>query len=211
MNQNEIKLEKPLFYNNPFGLRFEIGPTEIGVWVNREKRQLNEKYFDAALKRAQRIFDTAFSPLDDISIVYQIFSDGRRRIKKNNYILRQITTRITNEIVFSKHREIYSENFAYKCQHWHRVAASGLKSENVNINKILLGLVNTDFGLRSPSVSGECYFINRTKGLVLNLYDDRGMDVVALKRETLLPLYNTHKEWLLNHDREHMDEVFSQI
>lgn len=66
VSQNEIKLEKPLFYNNPFGLRFEIGPTEIGVWANREKRQLNEKYFNAALERAQRIFDTAFSPLDDI-------------------------------------------------------------------------------------------------------------------------------------------------
>ncbi|MDF3196593.1 DUF3885 domain-containing protein [Pseudomonas sp. 1928-m] len=211
MSQNEITLEKPLFYNNPFGLRFEIGPTEIGAWVNREKRKFNEKYFDAALERAQRIFDTAFSPLDDISIVYQIFSDGRRKVKKNDYILRQINTIITNEILFSKHREIYSENLNYKCQHWHRVTVSGLKTENVNINKILLSLVNTDFGVRSPSVGGECYFINHTKSLVLNLYDDRGMDVVALKLETLLPLYKTHTEWLLSYDREHIDEVFSQI
>lgn len=29
MGQNEIKLERPLFYNNPFGLRFEIG---INTW-----------------------------------------------------------------------------------------------------------------------------------------------------------------------------------
>ena len=211
VSQNEIKLEKPLFYNNPFGLRFEIGPTEIGVWANREKRQLNEKYFNAALERAQRIFDTAFSPLDDISIVYQIFSDGRRRVKKNCYILRQINTNSTNEIVFSKHRELYSENLNHKCQHWHRATASSLKTEHVNINKILQALVNTDFSSRSPSIGGECYFINHTKGLALNLYDDRGMDVVALKRETLLPLYKIYNEWLLNHDREHINEVFSQI
>ncbi|SDI23048.1 protein of unknown function, partial [Pseudomonas benzenivorans] len=48
-------------------------------------------------------------------------------------------------------------------------------------------------------------------GLVLNLYDDRGMDVVAIKREPLLSLYKIHNEWLLNYDREHIDEVFSQI
>lgn len=211
MSQNEIKLEKPLFYNNPFGLRFEIGPTEIGVWANREKRQLNEKYFNAALERAQRIFDTAFSSSDDISIVYQIFSDGRRKIKKSCYVLRQINTDSTKEIAFSDHRELYSENLNYKCQRWRRATVSDLKIEDANVNKILLALINTDFSSRSPSIGGECYFINHTKGLVLNLYDDRGMDVVALKKETLLPLYKTYNEWLLNYDREHIDQMFSQI
>nr|AAN16068.1 ORF215 [Stutzerimonas stutzeri] len=212
VGQNEIKLERPLFYNNPFGLRFEIGPTEIGVWANRERRQVNENYFNASLERAQRIFDTAFTPSDDISIVYQIFSDGRRRIKKKCYVLRQVNTGSTNKIEFSDHRDLYSDNLNYKCEFWHRATASRLTVEDANINKILLTLINTDFGSRYPSIgSGECYFINHTKGLVLNLYDDRGMDVVALKKETLLHLYKTHNEWLLNYDREHIDQMFSQI
>jgi hypothetical protein len=211
VSQNEIKLERPLFYNNPFGLRFEIGPAAIGVWANREKRQLNEKYFNAALERAQSIFNTAFTPSDDISIVYQIFADGRRKIKKKCYILRQINTESTKELSFSEHRELYSENLNYKCEFWHRATASGLTAKDANIKKILLALINTDFGSRHPSTGGECYFINHTKGLVLNLYDDRGMDIVALKKETLRPLYRTHNKWLLNYDREHIDQVFSQI
>lgn len=211
VSQKEIKLERPLFYNNPIGLRFEIGPTEIGVWASRERRRFNEKYFTTALERAQRIFDTAFTPSDDISIVYQAFSDGRRKIKKKCYILRQINTESTKEIEFSEHRELYSENLNYKCEFWHRATAAGLTTKNANINKILLALINSDFGSRQPSIGGECYFINHTKGLVLNLYDDRGMDVVAIKKETLLPLYKIHNEWLLNYDRERIDQVFSQI
>ena len=211
VSQDEIKLEKPLFYNNPFGLRFEIGPPEIGVWANREKRQLNEEYFKAALERAQSIFNTAFTSSDDMSIAYQVFSDGRRKVKKKCYVLRQIKIERPKEISFSEHRELYSENLTYKCEYWHRATAHGLTTEDANINKILLALINTDFGSRQPSIGGECYFINHTKGLVLNLYDDRGMDVVALKRETLLPLYKRHNEWILNYDREYIDEVFSQI
>jgi hypothetical protein len=212
VSENEIKLERPLFYNNPFGLRFEIGPTEIGVWANREKRQLNGRYFNAALQRAQNIFNTAFASSDDISIVYQIFSDGRRRIKKKCYVLRQTNTGSTKEIAFSDHRDLYSENLNYKCEFWHRVTVSRLTAKDANVNEILLALINTDFGSRHPSIGGgECYFINHTKGLVLNLYDDRGMDIVALKKETLQPLYKAHNEWLLDYDREHIDQVFSQI
>ncbi|UCJ18768.1 DUF3885 domain-containing protein [Pseudomonas sp. MM211] len=211
MSQNEIKLERPLFYNNPFGLRFEIGPAEIGVWVSRERRQLNEKYFNAALERAQNIFDTAFTLTDEISIVYQMFSDGRRRIKKKCYILRQINTGSTKEIAFSDHRELYSESLGYKCEFWHRATVSGLTVADINIKKILLALINTDFGSRQPVIAGECYFINHTKGLVLSLYDDRGMDVVALKKETLQALYKIHNKLLLNYDRAHIDQVFSHI
>ncbi|RXZ43906.1 DUF3885 domain-containing protein [Crenobacter cavernae] len=211
MKHNEIKLEKPLFYNNPFGLRFEIGPAEIGVWANRERRLLNEKYFSTALERAISIFNAAFSSSDAISIAYQIFSDGRRRIKKGSYFLRQIKTNKAEEITFTDHKELYSEDLSYKCECWRRVTVSGLKVEDAEINNILLALINTDFGSRQPSITGECYFINHTKGLVLNLYDDRGMDVVSLKKETLLPLYNTYNKWLLNYDREQMDHVFSQI
>ncbi len=211
MSQHEIKLEKPLFYNNPFGLRFEIGPVEIGVWTNREKRQLNERYFEVALERARCIFNTAFSSSDDMSIVYQIFSDGRKRLKKGDFILRQIDTNSKREITFSDHKELYLRDREYKCERWRRLTVSGLKVENIQINNILVSIINTDFGIRYPSIRGECYFINHTKGLVLNLYDDRGMDVVAQKKEILLPLYKTHSDWLLDYDRDQIDQVFSQI
>ena len=37
MGCEEIKLEQPLFYNNTFGLRFEIGPAELDIWIDFDK------------------------------------------------------------------------------------------------------------------------------------------------------------------------------
>ena len=97
----------------------------------------------------------------------------------------------------------------YKHECWRRVTISGIKVENVNIRNILLARVNTDFGIRQPSIRGECYLINHAKSLILDLYDDRGMDVVAFEKEALLDLYHSHNELILDFDRERIDRVFS--
>lgn len=36
LSQDQIKLERPLFYNNPLGLRFELGPTEVGFLDHKQ-------------------------------------------------------------------------------------------------------------------------------------------------------------------------------
>ena len=41
-----IKLEKPVYYNNEFALRFELGPPDVDLWIDREQEVINEKYFN---------------------------------------------------------------------------------------------------------------------------------------------------------------------
>jgi hypothetical protein len=77
----EVKLERPLFYNNTYGLRFEVGPKNLDIWADEGNTALNEEYFNVALIRASEIFNAAFASSDDISISYQIPSDGRKKIK----------------------------------------------------------------------------------------------------------------------------------
>lgn len=209
MGCEEIKLEKPLFYKNSFGLRFEIGPTEIGVWADYDKGKLNQEYFDIALDKAVSIFESVFTSTDDISIAYQIFSDGRRKIKKGNYLFKQVNDIKNRKVIFTNHREIYTEDLDHKCKCWRRVMISDIKVEDINTKNILLALINTDFGSKQPSIMGQCFFINHTRGIVLNLYDDRGMDVVALEKCALLDLYKSHNECILDYDREQIDHVFS--
>ena len=210
MGCEEIKLEQPLFYNNTFGLRFEIGPVELDIWIDFDKGISNKEYFDVAFARAVSIFESVFSPNDDISIAYQIFSYGRNKISKNNFVLKQISDIKNRNVKFTKHREIYSEDLDGKRMCWRRVTIANLKVKDVNSRNILLALINNDFSLRRiPSLHGECFFINHTKGLVLLLYDDRGMDVVALKKDTLQNLYQSHNEWILDRNREEIDRVFS--
>ncbi|WP_233353510.1 DUF3885 domain-containing protein [Photobacterium chitinilyticum] len=206
---NSIKLEKPMYYKNDFALRFELGPAELGVWANREEGVLNDNYFKIAQERALSIFHSAFSPSDDISIYYQIFSDGRKKIRKGNYFLKQLKSVTAKKVEFSDHRDIYREDLDYKSHCWKRVSISNITINDLNVVSILEPSINTDFGGRSPSVSGECYIKNHTQGLVFHIYDDRGMDLVANEKEALQGIYCAHYNWLLKYDLEHMDSVFS--
>ena len=206
-----ITLEQPLFYNNIFLLRFEIGPAEAEIWTDFDNDRLNEEYFDIALTRSESIFDACFSPLDNISISYQIFSYGRQKIKKGNFIFKQINNIKDRDILFTKHRDIHLDTLEYKCQFWHRVTISNLKTQDINVKNLLKASVNTDFSrFRQPAIKGECFFINHSKGIVLLLYDDRGMDVVASEKESLLDLYKIHNDWILDYDRELIDRIFSE-
>jgi hypothetical protein len=45
--------------------------------------------------------------------------------------------------------------------------------------------------------------------LILFAYDDRGMDVIAMAREPLQPIYDQFGDWLLDHDRARMDTHFA--
>jgi hypothetical protein len=205
----QIKFEHAMFYRNEFALRIEVGPDDVDLWLDDVGGRCNRRYFEMAVHRARQVFDTAFSPTDELSVVYQVFSNGRRRISKNCYVLGQIHASATARVKFSKHRDLDSYNLRRQRQHVRRATVSGLVKGDLNIRNLLLAVVNQDFGSRYPSISGKCYFVNHTTGLVLHLYDDRGMDVVAQTRATLLPVYEAHNDLLLNWDRARMDELFA--
>lgn len=196
---SNLKIQKPLFYNWPIGLRFEIGPPEIGTGLG-----LNDLYFKEAHKRSIAIFEACFAKDDEVIFVYQQYSDGRKKIKKSNYVLTQIEK--TGIVELHDVRDIYE--LEHKCKCWKRVVVHGLSLSDINYSNVLLVLINTDFA-RRPSTTGECYFINSTTGLIFNLYDDRGLDVISNRSEVLKTIYERFNQWLLDYDRKDMDSIFS--
>lgn len=205
MKISHIKLQRPLFYNNKFALRFEIGDTNIPISINNI---YNKKYFSEALKRAISIFEATFSKGDNITFVCQNYAFRKSgRIRKNGFLLKQIKS---TDIVFTKRRDIYVDNlFSCKKCYYQRVTISKLNLEQICYKNILKSIINQDFADIYPSIAQECYFVNNSKNLILNLYDDRGMDVIAIQKETLQSLYETHNNWILNYDRKQIDKVFS--
>ena len=210
MSLSPIKLQKPLFYDNPYGLRFEIGPADLHIWVDFDRGILNRKYFEVALDRSITIWESAFATQHNIAIAYQIRSDGRQRIHRGNYLFNQITHLDTRQIKFSSRRDLYTDDLEFKRDCWQRVVISHLTVADLNYQNLLQSLVNTDFSLRrQPALRGECFVINRDTGLVLNLYDDHGMDIVAPQKSTLETLYHKHNDWLLDFDRERINQIFA--
>lgn len=60
----------------------------------------------------------------------------------------------------------------------------------------------------SPAFHGRMYIVDFERNLVLHPYDDRGMDVVAMKKEDLSSLYTSHRSWLLEYSMDKMKDVF---
>lgn len=205
---SDIKLERPLFYKCEYGLRFEIGPSDVEIW-NEDNKTLNNKYFSLALKRAISIFRASFELSDEIEIAYQIGSDGRKKIKKSSFIFDQLKSIEKANFVFSEHRDIYEENREFKSECIKRVSFSNITVADIDVEQLLTAAINTDFHTRFPYFKGECYIINKSKQIVLNLYDDRGMDVVSTSKAHLQELYESHNHMILDYDREKIESVFS--
>lgn len=54
------------------------------------------------------------------------------------------------------------------------------------------------------------YLADLERGILLHVYDDRGMDVSALTAAPLLPFYERFDAWLLDSDRERMKAAFAE-
>lgn len=205
-----IKLEQPIFYNNKFGLRFEIGLPSIDIYKNAATREFNEAYFDTALIRALSIFKEIFGKDDDVSIIYLVNLNRRNRIRKSNFIFKQVKDVEKRKVVCTKYRSLDTENYDCISYRMNKAVISGIKTKDINVKNIFMGLINTDFRTRNPLLNGRCLLVNHTKAIVLDLYDDRGMDVVALEKSTLDKLYETHSEFILDYDRKRIDEIYSK-
>ncbi|HEX6376889.1 MAG TPA: DUF3885 domain-containing protein [Allosphingosinicella sp.] len=60
----------------------------------------------------------------------------------------------------------------------------------------------------SPKAPVMPFLADFERGLLLHVYDDRGMDLTALGPDPLLDLYRSRSDWLLDHDRERMRLAF---
>jgi len=201
-------LEPPLFYSWSVGIRFEIGSKNIPIFIDEKQRRINEKYFTEALFKAVAIFD--FKDDDEILFVYQQFSDGRRTIGKNNFYLQQIRDLADKELEFSDVRESRDDDKFEKKAYCLKRFTVKVSKQDINYQAILEASINSDFTIRNKRFipHGDCYFINTSNHTILHLYDDRGMDVISTHAHNLKALYTKYNEWILDYDREEIDEIF---
>jgi hypothetical protein len=59
-----------------------------------------------------------------------------------------------------------------------------------------------------PSAPVVAFLIDPSTSVMLHVYDDRGMDVIAYDAAKLHGLYSDFADWLLDYDRERMAKLF---
>lgn len=70
-------------------------------------------------------------------------------------------------------------------------------------------IANADHA-RSPAISSRVYMINPDNDVILYMYDDRGLDLIAARKDVLTPLYREFSSWILDYDRIRIDQTFSE-
>ncbi len=80
-------------------------------------------------------------------------------------------------------------------------------SRGFKFRKIFRGIANQDHGVE-PSIGGRVYFLNPRTQVIMHMYDDRGLDIVATDKRSITTLYESFSTWILDYDRVRIDELF---
>jgi len=194
-NFENFQLIRPIYYNWKFGLRFNL----------QNGKEYDEEYFSEVIKRASDLFESAFTTEDTILLVYIDYKYKRRKIRFHNYIFKQIINLDKNEVEYKKrkHKNLIDN-----------IALIKVERGRIDYKNIFSVIANKDFD-RNPSLDKlgtlsdkEVYFLNIDKKLIFYMYDDRGLDIISAQVETLKPIYAKFEKWILDYDRNEIENQF---
>ncbi|MFD2746068.1 DUF3885 domain-containing protein [Paenibacillus yanchengensis] len=197
-----VHLKSPLFYNVPIGIRFELG----GNIVAFEERAEQVK------ERAITLFDAINQSDDNIYFVLFMDSWNEHPIKAFekdvfkvfvNYVKRIDLDKICMKEQEFRHKEADEIDDTVTIRYCAKV-----KVQDVDVNSLIGAIANRTLGLE-PTVSGDIYLINETNRTIFHFYDDRGLDIVAENTKVLKKVYEQYNHWILDYDRERINEIFS--
>ena len=191
-----------LFYEYEFALRFELGGEEV-TFARPLKR------FIQAFERADQVAVDLFR---DTATLW-LFCASYGELAPPSKRLEQFALCNLPQSRFSYLGALdQSDNPAVDTdlgpvfRHWD---CAEIARQDQLREVLWLGL-GGEVGVR-PAAQVQIYLADVERGLVLHPYDDRGMDVAALDRALLTPLYHAHKPWLLEYNRPEMDAQFAGL
>ncbi|HEX4321151.1 MAG TPA: DUF3885 domain-containing protein [Acidobacteriaceae bacterium] len=205
-----LHLRPPLFYEWPVGIRFELGTNQDGM-----------SYDDVVLHRACTLYETVFYPGDLSYIVsgaaqYTSIRPSGIKTKSGRY-------RTFSGTVFQLSKR-YSLGLSGPAGRYRLVTDededtreittlrwTNIEPRRIDYKRILQAKANADYYMRRPRTSDRVYFVNRTRNIILHMYDDRGLDLVAPKRSDLQAIYDAHKSWILEYDRTRIEKTFQPM
>jgi hypothetical protein len=198
------KLELPIFYNAPNGVRFEIGGLEpIYLDTLSENLVSNPAYVDSAFERARAIYQGL--PCEPNLLRIDGYPGEKDAQEIVDDVCRYTELPLPQEQVI---KAIQDENDTE--EHFNQLQLYwDLSAIKFQPDKLLREIIKGDIGGCMELVSST-YLVDSRNFVLFHLYDDRGLDVVAANKESLRPLYKNFNAWILDYDRERIDLVFKE-
>lgn len=198
----DLKIESPLFYNAPIGIRFELGVPYRGVD--------DPKYFMTVHLRAKTIFESLFDEEDGLIVLVKTFKyvEPYSAFKAGDSVFsgKYIRGNCTDRIKLYDELPVYDEVDGTLIGYSQTFYIDSVRSEIIYPN-IIKAIGNQDFSIQ-PYITDGIFFITPRKNVIFNMYDDRGADVIANNKEVLIPIYKMFNNWILDYDRDRIERIF---
>ncbi|PAE06371.1 hypothetical protein CHI12_16760 [Terribacillus saccharophilus] len=197
MNQLESYLETNFKGVNLID-SFEDYQLKLHLMLEKEQYQLDENedinlsYFNSVYSNAKQIMNDLISDQDDLTFIIQISKEPFQNYKKLNIISKFITNaRLTYKLKFKEElNEI--QRFSLDC-----------KKEDIKIDYIVRSICNQDFPELAPRLKEyqgsvpEIFILNKTTGIIIHLYDDRGCFILFKNEEQLNQYHKKYEDLIL--------------
>jgi Domain of unknown function (DUF3885) len=165
-----------LLYRWPVGIRFELGP-------------------ESFRERAPKLYEAVFAPEDVCVIISQNWPENASPPARQRYFRVFSLPGIFDpkhpislqSLEITREEEGEQETFILQ---WGQLPARSFR-----YGSVLEGIANADHA-QTPSVEGRVYFLNPATAIIAHIYDDRGLDIIAATRDSLMPIYRTFNDWI---------------
>jgi hypothetical protein len=193
-----LSLTQPLFFKGIPALRFDLQQESFG--------SRDDDYFIEVDKRIKRIFNTVTNDQDKVILFYNYFTWKRRKIRKGNYLLKQMN----KDTAVYKFKRRYSTTLGHNYSKGNASCQLVIKDrvKNINFYNIFTAIANNDFGI-DPKISGELYIVNQTQKTVMLMYDDRGCDLLSNNVLLLKEFYKELSDLVLEVNRDEIEKYLS--
>ena len=180
-----VDFDGDLFGQWPVGIRFEIGLDQVS--------------------RATRIYQFVLSSSQNCVLVSQDWPS-------NDRLPERFTPLFSTPGIFPEARppQFQTVNVFSFDETPHRLTWARLPLNFIDAHRMFEAIANGDHG-RIPSIAGRAYIIDDHAKLLMHMYDDRGLDVIAASAATLLPVYERFGTWILENQRHRIDSRFKNF
>jgi len=171
-----LSLGGGLFHRWRWGLRFELGIEEYG-------------------HRASKLYESVFSAQDTCVVISQDWPENIKSpvASSRYYAAFSLPDTFKGAEIGTPHRIEQTDSDEGNCVlQWVQVPA-----RSFSYAALFEGIANADHA-RTPAVSSRVYFLNPTTDVLLHMYDDRGLDIIAATKQPLTSICKQSQHWILD-------------
>lgn len=191
------KITHPIFYNSQIGIRFNICDNGNDIYLDNDDYLVNPNYISACLERSKKIYHSLKTAPD--LLVIEGYLEQDEKLKDFILAVRSAADLPQPEEISSKLIKNDEDEFNNVFLFW--------SLEDFCPDKLLEEIINADLG-GNNLLTSSVYFVCKNDNVLFHLYDDRGADLVADKKEKIQHVYCELNDLILDYNREEIDGIF---